>query len=61
MKVNTFIFKTCPFCTLTLTTHQKLWGIKTEPGTGMPPTETIVIAKPTETIAETGKQLGMQH
>ena len=64
MKVNTVNFKTCPFCTLTLTTYQ-LWGTKTSTGMGMPqlqrPTETIAIAEPTETIAETGKQLGMQH
>ena len=67
MKVNTVNFKTCPFCTLTLTTYQ-LWGTKTKPGMGMLPlrTETIAkptetIAEPTETIAETGKQLGMQH
>ena len=40
----------------------KLWGTKTKPGMGMPPlTETTEIAEPTETIAETGKQLGMQH
>ena len=35
----------------------KLWGTKTKPGMGMlpPPTETTVIAEPTETIARTGK------
>ena len=60
MKVNTVDFKTRPFCTLTPTTYQ-LWGTKTKPGKGMPLPRTETIAKPTETIAETGKQLGMQH
>ena len=56
-KVNTVNFKTRPFCTLTPT---RVWGTKTKPGMGMP-LRTETIAKPTETIAETGKQLGMQH
>ena len=61
MKVNTVdFFKTRPFCTLTLATYQ-LWGTKTKPGMGMPPLRTKTIAEPTETIAKTGKQLGMQH
>ena len=62
MKVNTVILRHAQFCTLTPTLTTKLWGTKTKPGMGMPLlTETTVIAKPTETIAKTGKQLGTQH
>ena len=42
------------------TNSDQLWGTKTKPGMGMPP-RTETIAEPTETIAETGKQLGTQH
>ena len=59
MKVNTVLFsKTHPFCTLNSDSEPQLWGTKTKPGMGMPPlTETTEIAEPTETIAETGKQV----
>ena len=60
MKVNTVNFlRHAHFCTLTLT-PTTLWGTKTKPGMGMPSPRTV-IAEPTETIAETGKQLEMLH
>ena len=40
------------------TNSDQLWGTKTKPGMEMP-LRTETIAEPTETITETGKQLGM--
>ena len=62
MKVNTVFFKDTPILYTNSDHIPKLWGTKTKPGMRMPPpTETTEIAEPTETIAETRKQLGTQH